>query len=146
MNTILFICTGNTCRSPMAEAIARSVLDGKDTFVASAGVAAGDGAPTSRETLRALESMGIEYQGHSTPLSAEMIRNADLVLCMTRSHQDVARRLVEGDPDQEAKVLLLDPDGDVPDPIGQGQSRYDELAEFFSKIIPDRVAALSQKN
>ena len=72
--TILFVCTGNTCRSPMAEAIARSLLDDSDVFVASAGVAAMDGAPTSPETVRALASMDIEFQGHSTPLSPEMIR------------------------------------------------------------------------
>ena len=130
----------------MAEAIARSILDGKDTFVASAGVAASDGAPTTYETIQALASRGIEFQGHSTPLSAEMIQKADLVLCMTRSHQAVARSLVEGDSEQEDKILLLDPDGDVPDPIGQGQSRYDELADYFLKIIPDRVSAFSQQN
>ena len=87
MHTILFVCTGNTCRSPMAEAIARSVLDDSEIFVASAGVAAMDGAPTSEETLRALEAIGIEYEGRSTPLSADMIRKADLVAVGIRERQ-----------------------------------------------------------
>lgn len=130
----------------MAEAIARSVLDDSEVFVASAGVAAGEGAPTSQETVRALEALGIEFAGRATQLSPEMIRKADLVLCMTGAHRDAARSLVSDEAGMAERILMLDPESDIPDPIGQGQGQYDQLATYLKKIIPDRVATLSSQD
>ncbi len=146
MRTILFICTGNTCRSPMAEALARKWIAEQnpdefgDLFVASAGVGAIDGLPTTPETLRALAKFGVEeFRGSSKRLTREMIQKADLVLCMTGGQVDLAAELVHEDPHDLAKVQRVDPDHDLEDPIGLGQEVYDALAGKLARLIPRRL-------
>lgn len=132
----------------MAEAIARDAVErgripgARDLFIASAGVHAADSAPVSSETITALRARGIEHRGSSKRLTAEMIRRADRVLAMTQSQAEAARRLVPGELAEQAKILALDVDGDVEDPIGLGQSAYDELAERLYELIPPRLAEI----
>lgn len=145
METILFICTGNTCRSPMAEAIAQHWLDqgllgdGPRYHAASAGVSAANGSPPTPEAVAALRGLGITQDGRSKPLSAEMIRKARIVLCMTAGHAEAARGLVRDEPKEADKILRLDPESEIRDPLGQGQDAYDSLAQRFMKIVPERL-------
>lgn len=143
---IVFVCTGNTCRSPMGAAIARRLIEEMDLgglkiTALSAGVSAGEGAPAAPEAIEAVRRMGIEMGRHSsTYLTRELLARADLVFGMTRSHVEAARAI---DPSASARIMLLDPDGgDIADPIGMSQEAYDRAAAAIRAAIERRLAAI----
>ncbi|MFM9995435.1 MAG: low molecular weight protein arginine phosphatase [Phycisphaerales bacterium] len=150
MKTILFVCSGNTCRSPMAEAIARHLLasqavrDLKDggksagaaALIRSAGVQARDGDPATPEARRALKHLGIEMGAHaSKSITKRMIADADLILVMTEPHR---RALKAADPTVDGKVVTIDPAGDIPDPIGGPLEVYITTAHRLMGLIRRR--------
>jgi protein-tyrosine phosphatase len=108
MKKILFVCTGNTCRSSMAAGIARKLLADrgiKDIEVLSAGTAAEPGAPASPEAVAAMAEAGVDISGHRTVrLTPELVRSADLILTMTRGHQ---RQVLQMVPEAQDKVHVL---------------------------------------
>lgn len=103
---ILFVCTGNTCRSPMAEALLRAEAAGTgiELEVRSAGVAASAGMSVSRHAREALRRAGIQHEGSSSPVSGELVRWADLILAMTGSHR---RTLLQAFPQAADKLHTL---------------------------------------
>lgn len=141
--TILFVCTGNTCRSPMAGAIARELAAREDepleTEVLSAGLSADDGARATREAIEALREMdpklGDDLAGHrARGLSLDLLRRADAVFAMTESHR---RGVLELDP--FADVTLLDAEGDIPDPIGGPLEEYRRTARVIARAVERRL-------
>lgn len=142
---LVFVCTGNTCRSPMAEALCRDMLAKKlganpeeladlGFFVASAGVAAGYGSPASPESAELMRREGIDLSGHeSQPLSERLLNHADFVYTMTRGH----RAAVLADrPDLGDRVRVLSQDGsDIPDPIGGGMGEYEGCRDAIRKHL-----------
>lgn len=124
---VLMVCSGNTCRSPMAGAILERLARGRDVEVRSAGVAASEGAPASPEALRVAERHGLSLADHrSRPVTPDQVEWADLILPMETYQRRVVERMGAGE-----KVTLLSEYGgdgrDIADPWGHPEEIYEDV-------------------
>ena len=152
---VLMVCTGNTCRSPMAEAIARAQVEhlapgSVPVRISSAGINTAGGEPMSGQAIAALAELGVPLAprggvgaraGLSHPLTPEALDGAQVIFAMTSEHLRQIERL---DPAAAARATLLDPSGDdVPDPFGSEVASYLRTARAISSMIAARLTQLT---
>lgn len=152
--SLLFVCTGNTCRSPMAEAICKKMLADRlhclpeeltshGIHVASAGIAAGYGYAASPEAVDILAVEGIDLTTHqSQPLTQSLLDQSHRIYTLTNQHRRV---VLAHQPDLQSRVALLGlEDRDIPDPIGGDHTVYTECKQIIhASLVPivDEVIA-----
>jgi glycine hydroxymethyltransferase len=151
VKNVLFVCTGNICRSPIAEGLFRRLIGNrKDIEVASAGVHAVSGQPPSLYAVQVCAEEGTDISGlRSQPLTPALVDRATHIFGMTGSHLETIQALF---PQTAEKTFLLrefeDPGTtvwrDVPDPIGLGREVYEQCARIIKNALPSVLAFVEQ--
>jgi len=149
---ILIVCTGNICRSPIAEVMLRDLLAarlgippaelGRRAFaIASCGTAGWEGSPATPQAKQAAKALGFDLEAHAGRLcTPEMLGASDRVWTMTRAHLQELRNYFQ---DRPHAIELFDPSGeDVPDPFRRSRRVYRQVAEQIRAIVDERVRAL----
>ena len=148
----LFVCSGNTCRSPMAAAIANAEIAARlgiayesletvNVRALSAGVSAKVGAPLTDEAAEVLRSLSVPVKPHAArSLTPELAEKAELIFCMTKAHRQA---VVEMLPSVAGKTYCLDTQADIADPIGKGMPAYVACARQIQRLVQLRLDEIS---
>jgi protein-tyrosine-phosphatase len=145
---VLLVCSGNTCRSPMAGALLQHLWSGEEPLeVLTAGTATVEGLPASAHAVTAMQECGLDLGAHrSRPVTQELLESVDLVLTMTRSHRAALKAQFPG---QAAKIHTLaeyvGSPRDVEDPFGGSLDEYRRTAQSLAELLAAAVARMQRK-
>ena len=129
---ILFVCTGNTCRSPMAAALMNKIAldEGLEVRIESAGIFAEEGAPASTEAIITMKKYDIDLLGHhAQQINSELIEKSDIILTMTQG-----QKMLFNDVSANKVYTLCEyagVEGDIDDPFGGDVEEYEEVAQML---------------
>lgn len=151
-NLILAICTGNTCRSPMAEKLLQSALEAEgaplnELVVVSAGVAALGGEPASSNSVAALKKVNLDLTHHkSQQVTTNLLDRSFAIFGMTDSHIDTLSHYYVKLPERVhlLREFMAGNDDQVPDPFGGNYDEYVTCRDSMIEAIPSVVAFLKQ--
>lgn len=149
---ILLVCTGNTCRSPMAAAMLQRLLEQRgadmgEYQIITAGLGAGTGWPASPGAMYAMQLMGLDISQHrSQALNREMVESADMILTMTATQREC---LADKYPQHRLKINTLaqavGEQADILDPFGQDAVKYVESAREIKRLLEKLVELVVNK-
>ncbi|MDR0932344.1 MAG: hypothetical protein LBM70_04915 [Victivallales bacterium] len=135
---IMFVCTGNSCRSPMADLYFNALCqraNRSDIAACSSGVCAWDGGLISRPAASVMEQLGIDStKFRSRRFTSELAHQCDLLIAMSNSHRDAMSQIA---PDQSVKIRLLLKEADVPDPFGGSSDHYMKIFETMKPALDE---------
>ncbi len=150
---VLFVCTGNTCRSPMAAGLFRKYLaeklgyrvdelESSGYIVGSAGISGARDLPARPEAIASCAARGVDIGSHrSRKLSEGLVKESSFVFVMTRGQVQQISRVW---PELSQRCVLLGGEFEIADPIGQGQETYEDCANLIESAVKERISELLQ--